>query len=769
MSTNLISGLSSGFDWRSMVDQLIAIDRRRVTIIEKNRNTYQSQLSEWRSFNTKLLSLKTAAEGLRQPENFISYRSSMTSDSSTVKASDLISLSTSSSAAPGSYTITVEQTAAAQRISSGSFESASDALGLTGDILLNGVVVTLKETDSLSAVRTKINNAGTGVTASIVSYESDDHRMTLTSSATGADGISLGGELLEDFNFAVISEGRDAQLSIDGVAITRSSNAIEGVIEGVTVNLLKADSDTTVTITVEQDTSAVMSRINSFVSAFNAVATYINDQRAYNEETGKTGGVLFGDGTLASVRNDLVNTVLRPVIGVSSEFSLLNFAGITLNEKGLLTVDGTALAGHLKNNFDDIVNLFAVQGMADGADLEFIYGTTATAGGTYDISIIQAATQGSVTGTVDLTGGLDGNVTLSLSVGGYRAIVDLQENMTTGQIVEAINTELGTARTEIRVGSEKLYQGPGEATAITAETTWEQVYVGEESAGLADGAVISFSGTNHGGQTVSGRYEITDISTDTVQGLLAAVETAYGSAVTASIDAEGRIVIESTEEGRSRLSLTFDMADAGSLSFGDIGISDDGADGSRQGRGALALSASDDGSGFLVLTHDDYGSGAAFTIEQFGPGSLGLEEATYQGLDVAGTINGQEATGSGQVLTGAAGAVEGLSIRYTGDDAREQAGTVTFITGVAEQFSRTLSVITDPVGGYVAFKRESLGNAITAQEAQIERVNELLNFKAQRMIDRFVAMEVALSRMQNQSDWLTGQINAVYSGWQFKR
>ena len=63
LSTNLISGLSSGFDWRSMIDQLISIERRPVTLMETRKTEYESKLSEWQSFNSTLLSLKSAAEG----------------------------------------------------------------------------------------------------------------------------------------------------------------------------------------------------------------------------------------------------------------------------------------------------------------------------------------------------------------------------------------------------------------------------------------------------------------------------------------------------------------------------------------------------------------------------------------------------------------------------------------------------------------------------------------------------------------------------------
>jgi flagellar hook-associated protein 2 len=88
--------------------------------------------------------------------------------------------------------------ATAQKLSSRSFSGFSDGLGASyaGDILINGVAVTISETDSLADVRNRINNANagtdpTGVTASIVSYETNDYRLMLTSDDTGEDGIGL--------------------------------------------------------------------------------------------------------------------------------------------------------------------------------------------------------------------------------------------------------------------------------------------------------------------------------------------------------------------------------------------------------------------------------------------------------------------------------------------------------------------------------------------------------------------------------------------------
>ena len=77
ISTNLVSGLSSGFDWKSMIDQLMQVEHKKVDLVGEQQTTYKNQLTEWQSFNTKLLALKTAAGALKDPEDFNLYTSSI--------------------------------------------------------------------------------------------------------------------------------------------------------------------------------------------------------------------------------------------------------------------------------------------------------------------------------------------------------------------------------------------------------------------------------------------------------------------------------------------------------------------------------------------------------------------------------------------------------------------------------------------------------------------------------------------------------------------
>ena len=134
---------------------------------------------------------------------------------------------------------------------------------------------------------------------------------------------------------------------------------------------------------------------------------------------------------------------------------------------------------------------------------------------------------------------------------------------------------------------------------------------------------------------------------------------------------------------------------------------------------------------------------------------------------MVGTIGGESASGSGQILTGDDGEtnVDSLVVKYTGTAEGLDVGNIKLTLGVAELFDRALFNITDPYEGYLTFKQKSLQNSISGFETQIDEMEERLNQKMQMMIDRFVAMEAAISNMQSISTWLASQIQTLGSNW----
>jgi flagellar hook-associated protein 2 len=176
------------------------------------------------------------------------------------------------------------------------------------------------------------------------------------------------------------------------------------------------------------------------------------------------------------------------------------------------------------------------------------------------------------------------------------------------------------------------------------------------------------------------------------------------------------------------------------------------------------VTASDDGSGHLILKNDSYGSAGSFTINSSG---LGLTDETVTGQDVAGTIGGEAATGSGQTLTGNSGNAhtDGLAVTYSGSTAGVDVGAISIKVGVTDLFSRVLFDITDSYEGYVAAKQNSLQDKIDDYKDKIDAMEEQLSRKQELLTNQFVRMETAMGKLQNQSSWLSQQTSTLSSNW----
>ena len=233
ISTNLVSGLSSGIDWRTMIDQLIAVNHKNVDLVEDQKAEYEEKLDIYQDINSRLLSFKSQAAVVASSDAFNVFTTSLTTNSTTYNASDLLSVSTSTTAQPGTYTITMNSNssvAESRQISSKSFSDYETELGLTGEFIINGQSVEVESSDDLMDIRDKINNLNsgtdaTGVTASVLTVSSDNYRLILTSDETG-EGV---------FNIA------DA--SSDAVNILQNVSTGLGFIDSTTPTIKHSTSD----------------------------------------------------------------------------------------------------------------------------------------------------------------------------------------------------------------------------------------------------------------------------------------------------------------------------------------------------------------------------------------------------------------------------------------------------------------------------------------------------------------------------------------------
>jgi len=436
-------------DWQSLITQLVAVDKKPITLLETNKTALSNKKSTWNELNTNLLSLKTAASSLSSLIDFDLFTPSASIVGTSSKVEDLLSFAVGSNASEGSYDITVNNLAKAQKLRSTTFSSTSAALGISGDVTINNRELSIAATDSLANIQDKINalNSGensAGVTASIINVSTGDYRLTLTSKTTGSTGISIdngsGTDILTtQLGMTQITAGEDAEIILDGVPITRTTNQISDVISGVTLNLVGTDEGATVTLNVGRDTDGIKKKIQDFVDSYNKVMSYIATQNTA-PASGSTAKPLFGDSSLQTIKSTLRSTILSEVSGLDSNLDHLSLIGINIDKTGQLSIDDHTLDGYLKSNFEDVVNLFAAQGASSSSDLTYITSGEHAVEGDYVVNISHAATRASTVGS-GFDGTLDLEATLTLTgSGGTVESITLSAGSSITDIVNAINS-----------------------------------------------------------------------------------------------------------------------------------------------------------------------------------------------------------------------------------------------------------------------------------------------------------------------------------------
>ncbi len=611
-----------------------------------------------------------------------------------------------------------------------------------------------------------------------------DGQIVITDNTAGDSQLSVsivanneGGGTLDFGTVSVTTEGyameatagQDAKLTIDGVAVTRSSNSIDDVISGVTLDLNRVESGSTVNLTISRDTDSIKGKVNEFTAAYNQVIENINQQFAYSEET-KQAGILSGESTLRTIKSIIQGTLSNSISLLPADANALSLIGITSDKYGKLSVTDSTFLSEINSDFYAVKRMFVAEGTTTDNEVSYVSHTDDTVAGNYAVDINTVATQAAKTGSI-LTNGIGAGLTDTLTItdtsSNRVATINFdgdasQNGSTIDNIVNAINSELDTERTQTLVGSVANTKIVGGA-AISASTKFNEIdTTGGPGTDLSNGNIISFSGTNRAGLSISDSYTINDVSTDTVQGFLSTIENAFENSVAATINSSGRIVLTDVTNGDSQVSLTITEPGSSSLDFGTVLTSNTGG---VTGRYAMEITASKDGSDQLVLTHDSYGSGFGFTTVE--TNDLLGTEGTYTGVDVAGTINGEAATGSGQVLVGDAPpdtesttSIEGLTIKVTSTSTGAK-GDVKLTMGAAELMYRDVDSITDQYDGLLTVRMDGLQDIIDNMQESILASEERLAMETLKLNKTFVALELNLSKLQSVSSFLATQLGQL--------
>lgn len=424
-------GLGSNLDVNSIVSQLMAIEQRPLLLLDAKEADYQTQLSAYGQMRGALSALQTAVGGLADLGRFQAR-------SATVGDGTVLSATAGSSAAQTTYEITVTQLAQQQSLSAAGQASQSTALGsgaatvltfqfgtISGGTLTDGIyagatftqngaiptgTVTIDASNnSLQGIRDAINAANIGVTASIVNVGGSDPYRLVLQSAAGGSGSSLkigvsGDATLESLlgydpagtqNLTQTVVGQDAQLTVNGLAVSSGSNRLADVIEGVALTLSKPGATT---LTISNDTTGAQAAVQGLVKAYNDLNNLLRELTRFDAET-QNRGVLVGDSAARTIQSQLRDALSAALTGSGDSLRTLSQVGVSFQKDGSLALDSGKLSQAIATDPAAVGRLFASGGSASDSLIDVVASSAATLPGVYAVDITQLATRGELVGS----------------------------------------------------------------------------------------------------------------------------------------------------------------------------------------------------------------------------------------------------------------------------------------------------------------------------------------------------------------------------------
>ena len=362
-------GVGSNIDVNSIVSQLMALERRPLDALNQRKTIYNSELSAFGKVSSDLSSFQSAAAALKDPSGFKIF-------TSTAADPTYLTSSADSSASASNHSITITQLAQAQKLVSTGFADTTTTQVGTGTLTFsNGTSsfgVTIDTTNNtLTGIVNSINSASSnfGVSASIVN-DGTGNRLLVVPNNTGTGyAITVAvadtgdGNNTDNFGLSRLSytggaqnltqtqQAKSAIITVDGLSgITKDSNTITDVIQGVTLNLLK-DGGVSTNLNVAVNNTQITANVTNFVTAYNKL---VNDIKNLHQK----GGALEGDNSVLTIQSQLVSVFNTQANISGGAYSYLAQVGLSIQKDGTLSLDSGTFNSALSSNLKDVVSLF---------------------------------------------------------------------------------------------------------------------------------------------------------------------------------------------------------------------------------------------------------------------------------------------------------------------------------------------------------------------------------------------------------------------------
>ena len=390
---------AQGIDVTSAVNQILDADRA----IERQWQAQQQLIGQQTTALNKLSSLASSLvdslNSLQDPLGALMASKVTSTQPGVVTASAV------AGAAAGSHVVVVQNLATTAAWYSDSVASSTTSFAPASFDLTTGsgssqtttTIAVGSGVNTPSDLANYINSRNLGVTASVVT-DANGARVALVANASGSASdfsIQPTPNTSSSNIFTRAATGANASLTVDGVPVSSATNTVNGIINGVTLNLNGQAPGSEVVLTIAPDTNSAEQAVNSFVSWYNALVTSVNSQFAYDATT-QSSGPLSGDTTVRLLQSSLL--AVPSYSTKAGSIATLSALGITMNDDGTLSLDTTALDAAVRNNPAAVQQFFqgtASNGFAAGVKTALRVFTDSTEGAfTVDLNSLSAENTG---------------------------------------------------------------------------------------------------------------------------------------------------------------------------------------------------------------------------------------------------------------------------------------------------------------------------------------------------------------------------------------
>jgi flagellar hook-associated protein 2 len=382
-TTNIVSSLNagSGVDIKALAQSLVDAEKApQADLIQKRIDKSNAKISGYGAVSFALDTLKSAFDGLRDVSDYASVSAGNSQPSA-------FGVTPSATASTGTYDIEVDHVATAQRSVIGAASLNGEAIGFasSSDVLNGGASFTLNLSvnggaDQVITVTTAtpagmvsaINSADLGIEAQLINTGADGYKIVVTGETGAEQAFTLAPPATiagAAFDADDLQAAGDAQFSVNGLSLTRSSNSVSDAIDGVTLDLYTATTGTA-RVDLSRDAGSIKTNVQTLVTAYNDFADTLDVLGNRDSEVELYGGALAGDSFLVSLRSQIRAMITDTSDSAGDNITAFRDIGISFDRYGNMTFDEGTFDDAIANHYDEVVTM-----MTADTEAQSVYST----------------------------------------------------------------------------------------------------------------------------------------------------------------------------------------------------------------------------------------------------------------------------------------------------------------------------------------------------------------------------------------------------------